>query len=308
MASPTGTWRDAPRQAIARHLGRTFSGPEFDPGFYRRHPGDPGLLGPGSAAWRVHADFPSMLVGGVSALLLQTLHPLAMAGVADHSDFHRDPVGRLRRTGAFVAVTTYAAMPLVEEAVARVRRVHERVVGRAPDGRPYAAGDPALLCWVHVAEVDSFCRAYQRYGGHPLTSAERDAYYREVAVVAERLGASGVPRSVAEIEAYHAAVRPELAVGAQAREAVRFVVEGRTRSRAEALAYRLVARAAVDLLPRWAQALHALTCRWPERLAVRTLVRGAAEAYRLAVGPSVIAEAARARYSAGGQASPSHDW
>src|SRR6185436_498261 len=134
---------------------------------------------------RVHANFPAMLAGGISALMLQALHPLAMAGVYDHSAFRDDPFGRLRRTATFVAGTTYGPTKVAEELVATVRRVHENVVGTAPDGRAYAASDPDLLTWVHVAEVASFLRSYRRYAG-TLSTAEQDRYFAETAIVAER--------------------------------------------------------------------------------------------------------------------------
>ncbi|MGA3249986.1 MAG: oxygenase MpaB family protein, partial [Paraburkholderia sp.] len=131
----------------------TGSGPTLD---YSSPPGDPGLFGPEAVCWKVHADFTSMMTGGISALLLQALHPLALAGVWDHSSFRTDILGRLRRTATFIAGTTYGnrrdALALIE----RVKQIHLGVAGTAPGGRPYQASDPALLTWVHVAEVSSF--------------------------------------------------------------------------------------------------------------------------------------------------------
>ena len=151
------------------------------------------LFGSGGERWfdedavirRVHADS-AMFVGGLRALLLQSLHPLAMAGVADHSDYRTDPWHRLQRTADFLAATTYGPTAEAERAVARVHAVHEGVVGVAPDGRSYAANDPHLLRWVHVAEVDSFLVAHQRYGEIALDPGERDEYVREMAVIAAR--------------------------------------------------------------------------------------------------------------------------
>lgn len=120
--------------------------------------GDPGLFGPDSVTWRVHGDFPAMMAGGIAALMLQTLHPAALAGVWDHSNFRADLVGRLRRTTAFVAGTSYAPVSEAERLIARVRRIHERVRGVTDVGQPYEANDPALLTWVHVTEVSSFLR------------------------------------------------------------------------------------------------------------------------------------------------------
>lgn len=189
---------------------------------FATHQGDPGLFGPDSVTWRVHGDL-SMFVGGIRALFLQTVHPLAMAGVAEHSDYRVDPLGRLHRTAAFVGTTTYAATPVAEQAIAVVRAVHNHVRGTAPDGRPYSANDPDLLTWVHATEVDSFLRAYQRYGSEPLSDTDADRYLDEVAVTAIGLGAEWVPRSRAEMREYFRRVRPELHAGRQARDTARWL-------------------------------------------------------------------------------------
>ena len=158
--------------------------------------GDMGRFGPGSAVWQVHGD-PAMIVGGVRALMLQTLHPLAMAGVAQHSDYRHDPLGRLHRTAGFIGMTTFGTTAVADHAIAQVRAIHPHVTGTAPDGRPYRADDPALLTWVHVALVDSLLRAYRRYGGRPLAPADADRYLEEYASVAIALGAEDVPTTVA---------------------------------------------------------------------------------------------------------------
>ena len=145
--------------------------------------------------WRVHDDA-SMFVGGIRALLLQSLHPLAMAGVAGHSGYRSDPWGRLQRTSAFLARTTFGTADDAEAAVAMVRGIHERVRGRAPDGRPYAASDPHLLGWIHAAEADSFLAAYRRFGSSRLTAAEQDEYVAQSGDIAERLGVVDPPRTV----------------------------------------------------------------------------------------------------------------
>ena len=153
-----------------------------------RPPGDDGLFGPGSAPWRIHGDFTSMIIGGVSALLLQMLHPRALAGVWDHSDFRRDRHGRLKRTAAFISVTTFGSTAKAEAMIARVKRVHDRVAGTLPDGTPYSANDPELLTFVHVAEVDSFLRAHLRYKDAGLPGEVQDRYLADYAHVARRLG------------------------------------------------------------------------------------------------------------------------
>lgn len=189
------------------------------------HPrGDPGLFGPDSACWKVHGDFTSMLIGGIAALLMQMLHPLALAGVWDHSNFRQDMLGRLRRTGQFISGTTYAATADAERLIARVRGIHEQVRGTAPDGRPYAADDPDLLTWVHVAEVSNFLAAHLRHRNPALSAAEQDRYYDEIALIALRLGAREVPRSRAEVAAYLARMRPQLVCDDRTREIARILL------------------------------------------------------------------------------------
>jgi uncharacterized protein (DUF2236 family) len=166
---------------------------------YDHPPGDPGLFGPDSATWRIHANFPGMLSGGLCALMLQTLHPLALAGVWDHSNFREDLVGRLRRTTNFVAGTTYAARGQAERLVARVAAIHARVRGCTEDGRAYAADDPRLLTWVHVTESYGFLQGYRRYGLQALPDGAADRYYDEVRRIAEALGAREVLRVLSRI-------------------------------------------------------------------------------------------------------------
>src|SRR6201996_3209973 len=139
---------------------------------------------------RVHGDA-AMFVGGLRALLLQSLHPLAMIAVAQHSDYRRDPWGRLQRTSTFLAATTYGTVEDAQRAVDRVRRVHEHVTGIAPDGRSYRAADPHLLRWVHVAETDSFLRCHQRYGARPPGAARRGGYGARTPGVARPPGGAG---------------------------------------------------------------------------------------------------------------------
>jgi uncharacterized protein (DUF2236 family) len=185
--------------------------------------GDPGLFGPDSVTWRVHSDG-SMLIAGIRALLLQIMHPLAMAGVADHSDYRHHPEARLARTSQFVATTTFGTTEQAHQAAAIVKRVHTKVVGTAPDGRSYSASDPHLISWVHHAEVDSFLTAYQRYGATPLNAAEADQYVAEMAVINELLDGEPPARSVAELRAYFERMRPELTVGKQGRDAARWLL------------------------------------------------------------------------------------
>ena len=158
---------------------------------------------------RVHGDA-SMFVGGLRALLLQSLHPLAMAGVAGHSGYRGDPWGRLARTSYFLAATTFGPDEEARETIERIKSVHARVRGRAPDGRAYSAGDPHLLEWVHIAEIDSFLRAHQRYGSRPLDQAGCDGYVADTARIARELGVLDPPETEAALAERIAAFQPEL--------------------------------------------------------------------------------------------------
>src|ERR1700761_8879195 len=172
---------------------------------------------------QVHNDC-AMFVGGMAALLLQSLHPLAMAAVADHSGYRSDPWGRLQRTSHFIAATTFGRKEDAIAAISKVRAIHEHVTGTAPDGRPYAASDPRLLTWVHVAEVHAFLRAYEVYGGRPLDQAARDGYVADMALIAAELGVPDPPQTEAEVLAVIDRYRPELAGTPQARQAARFLL------------------------------------------------------------------------------------
>ena len=221
--------------------------PEPDFGVFESPAGDPGLFGPDSVAWRVGADA-AMLIGGVRALLMQTVHPLAMAGIAEHSDYRTDPWGRLQRTANYVSITTFGSTAAAHAMIRRVTAVHKRVSGTAPDGRAYSALDPDLLCWVHVTEVDSFVTAVQTYGGANLTQSEVDQYFAEMAALAYLLGARDVPESRAECAAYYERLTPELSGSTQAREAVRFLLWPPVPSRLR-LPYLAVVGAAIATLP-----------------------------------------------------------
>lgn len=221
---------------------------------YEQPAGDAGLFGPETVAWRIHADFPGMMAGGLGALLLQTLHPQALAGVWDHSNFREDLLGRLRRTTAFVALSTYAPRERAQQEIERVRQIHRRVVGMLPDGRRYEASDPALLTWVHLTEVWSFARGYQVYRGVELPEAVLDRYFDETRRVAEALGAQQVPRSLREVQDYFARIQPELAYTERSAEVIRVLQTLPLPGRAARLMRGLFLRSGAALLPDWAHA------------------------------------------------------
>jgi uncharacterized protein (DUF2236 family) len=199
-----------------------------------------------------------MVPAGIRALLLQSLHPLAMAGVAAHSGYKGDAWGRLQRTSEFLATTTFGTVDDAERAIRRVRAIHRRVRGTAPDGRPYAASDPHLLRWVHVAEADSFLTAYQHYAASPLGDAEADRYVEQAALVAGLLGVEDAPTTVAGLRAAIESYRPELEGTPAAREAARFLLVSPPLPLAARPGYAALAAGAVSMLPWWA--------RWPLRL------------------------------------------
>jgi uncharacterized protein (DUF2236 family) len=241
------------REALGRSLFARVAGPEGPANRARIHdtPG-PRWFAPDSTIRVVHGDA-AMFVGGLRALLLQSLHPLAMAAVAGHSGYRGDPWGRLQRTSTFLAETTFGAAEHAQAAVDRVRGIHHRVRGRAEDGTPYRADDPHLLEWVHIAEVDSFLRAYQRYGAARLDHTAADGYVADAAKVAEALGVPGPPRTRAELAERLAAYRPELRSTAAARETARFLLLHPPLPAAARPPYAVLAASAVALLPRWAR-------------------------------------------------------
>jgi uncharacterized protein (DUF2236 family) len=196
----------------------------------------------------VHGDS-AMFVGGIRALLLQSLHPLAMAAVAGHSGYRGDAWGRLQRTSYFLAVTTFGRADDAYAAIDRVRSIHEQVTGIAPDGRRYAAADPHLLTWVHIAEADSFLRAYRQFGARPLSQAERDGYVADIAVIGGRLGVPDPPRTEAELSERIDAYGGELRGTGQARDAARFLLLNPPLPLIARPPYGVLAAAAVSLLP-----------------------------------------------------------
>ncbi|WP_344589963.1 oxygenase MpaB family protein [Actinomadura vinacea] len=180
---------------------------------------------PQSVTWRVHIDR-AMWVGGVRGLMLQALHPVAMWGVWQNSNFQEDPFGRLQRTSDFVGLGTFGGREEVDEAAARVRGIHRslRILNR-DTGRKERLDQPELLLWVHCAEVYSYLQVVRR-AGLPVTDAMADRYLDEQRGSATLVGlhAEDVPGSVAEMERYMAEMRPRLRVTEEAAATVRFLM------------------------------------------------------------------------------------
>lgn len=262
---------------------------------YESPVGDPGLFGPGSTVWRVHSDLPALLFGGHSSLLLQSLHPRVMAGVADHSTMEGDLVPRLLRTARFVLWTTFGGTELAESMIAEVRRVHGRVRGHTSEGVAYSANDPELLTYVHVAEVWSLLRAYQRYSARPLLRSEKDRYLFEVATIAERLGARRVPKSVTEVRAYLDVVERDLEMTEASSVAFALLDEPISPHPFEVASHRILHAAALDLLPAPAKRVSGHRPAPPLTIAVRLASHAYAAALRATPGPAAVAEVAYRR-------------
>lgn len=244
------------RRSLAGTVRRTFN--DQSKGERPVQPSDDALIPRGSVAWRVHGDVTTMMVGGISGLLLQMLHPAALAGVWDHSNFRKDMLGRLRRTARFIAVTTYGYRDDAELLIAKVRGIHAQVQGQLPDGRPYSAEDPRLLAWVHVTGEISFLEAWIRYAEPAMSRADQDQFFADVAVVAERLGADPIPRSRAEAEALIDSFVPELSADERTARVRDLILRPPGTGLAALPVQQLLSRAAVALLPKWARRMHKL--------------------------------------------------
>ena len=155
--------------------------------------GDRGLFGPESIAWKVHSDFISMMIGGISSLIMQALHPQALAGVWDHSSFRKDLKGRLGRTAFFIAATTYGSTEMANTIIQKVNQIHTKITGLDEFGRPYSATDPHLLAWVHLTETRSFMSAFEEYRKDKLSPKEKDQYFFEMSSLGERMGTKQLP-------------------------------------------------------------------------------------------------------------------
>jgi len=238
-------------------------------------PADDGYFGPGSVTWRGSADL-SGPVAGLRALLIQALHPLAMAGVDQHSDWREDPVGRLAATSRYLATVSFGEKAAAQRIAASVRKIHEKVTGTDQvTGKPYAANDPALLLWVHAALVESTLAARELFGT-PASPADADAYVAEMVVAAELVGVPGemVPRSVAELEAYLESVRPELSCTPAARESIAYVLDPPGLDEDIAEIWQDVRDGVIASLPDWAVAMYGFE-RTPLTAARQTEIRQA---------------------------------
>jgi uncharacterized protein (DUF2236 family) len=224
-----------------------------------------GYFGPESVTWRLQSD-PVQWVGGIRALFLLALHPLALAGVERYSTFRDDPVGRLQRTGEYLGTVAYGTKSDAQRAAARVRRLHGKVRGIDPEsGLAYHGSNPELLLWVHCGAIDSFL-AVGRRAGMTVTAGEADDYIAEQVRSAELVGIPKelVPRSVYELQEYFDRVRPDLRASAAAKSTAKFVLlppklPTILKLRAPArMAWGSAAALAFMSLPSWAKQLYGL--------------------------------------------------
>lgn len=221
------------------------------------HPADEGLFGAGSVTWRVNTD-PGWPIMSLRALMVQALHPLAMAGVDQHSDWRQDPVGRLAATSTYVTTITFGERAAAEQAAARVRRIHEHVRGVDPvTGLRYEASDPALLLWVHAILVDSGL-ASTRLFGTPLSARDADRYVAEMVVAAELVGvpATLVPATVDQLQRYVSSVRPELRCTPAARESMAYLLDPPGLDEDVAEIWQDIRDGVVAVLPDWAREMY----------------------------------------------------
>ena len=254
MPSPrfTGRPSDMLREQLVGRVRAVFN--DIESGQKPVPPSDNALFERDSPIRMVHADVTSMMVGGVRGLLLQMLHPHALQGVLDHSDFRTDMHGRLRRTARFIAVTTFGDAQEAEKTIARVNRIHTKVRGTLPGGTPYSATDPATLAFVHLAEATSFLEAYLHYVRPQMPLAEQDEYFRQFAVIARKLGASPVPETRHEAEQMMRDMRHHLRASPQASEIAQLVLNQKPEG-APAAIQQAIGTSAVALLPAFARAM-----------------------------------------------------
>ena len=213
-------------------------------------PGDRGLFGPESIAWKVHADFISMMIGGISSLIMQALHPQALAGVWDHSSFREDLKGRLGRTAFFIAATTYGSQEMALNIIDKVNRIHTKITGLDEFGKPDQASDPHLLAWVHLTETRSFMSAFESHRTELLSLSAKDQYFAEMKGLGERLGAIDLPASYAQTNQAIESYIPELHYGERAKSIIQLLEYFPSNLAAKPFV-KLISRAGFLNLPDW---------------------------------------------------------
>ena len=258
--------------------------------------GDRGLFGPESIAWKVHADFISMMIGGISSLVMQALHPQALAGVWDHSSFRRDLKGRLGRTAFFIAATTYGSQEMAINIINKVNNIHTKITGFDEFGKPYSASDPHLLAWVHLTETRSFMSAFESHRVEKLSSSTKNQYFLEMKDLGERMGAFNLPATYDETNRAIESYMPELHYGERAKSVIGLLDNFPSNLTAKPFV-KLISRAGFLNLPDW---VHPIIGRpkpspW-ERLAVNRSIDLVAIPVRRALNDGVAAHSLRRVY------------
>jgi uncharacterized protein (DUF2236 family) len=292
--------KDAVTARIQSELGarvRAMTGATGDAHDFLHPAGDPGLFGPDAVTWQVHAHFVAMMTGGLSSLILQALHPRALAAVWDHSSFRTQLRARLGRTASFVATTTYGGTAAALQAIERVNHIHANIRGTLPDGRCYVANEPELIRWIHLGETISFLRAYQDLSMQALSPAQQDRYFWEMSRVGQRLGAQDLPETRHQALTQLLAYRPDLLMDERTRETIH-LIENYPCAPSERPLVMLMVRAAFQMLPDWALDLlqRPRTCL-AEQAAVRSALQAMGASLAWAFADTGVAARARQRVS-----------
>ncbi|MBU3579368.1 DUF2236 domain-containing protein [Polynucleobacter sp. 73C-SIWE] len=258
--------------------------------------GDRGLFGPESVAWKIHADFISMMIGGISSLILQALHPQALAGVWDHSSFREDLKGRLGRTAFFIAATTYGPTDMANNIITKVNHIHTKITGLDEFGKPYSATDPHLLAWVHLTETRSFINSFEDYRKEKISPQEKDQYFLEMSSLGERMGAINLPATYANTEKAIQGYIPELYFGERAKSIIDLLDNFPSNLTAKPF-IKLISRAGFLNLPDWVYPMIGKsTPSYFERLAVKKSIDLIAIPVREALKNGVAAHSLRRVY------------
>lgn len=236
-------------QAIGQRL-RSITGSDSSLEAFKTPLGDVGMFGPESMAWRVHAHFTAMLAGGLSSLIVQSLHPRALAAVWDHSDFRTRLKDRLEKTSYFVAATTYGSQALAMQSIDKVNWIHSKIHGFDLQGRPYIANEPDLIQWVHTVEVASFLQAYQHLSLSPLSLPQCDQYFSEMTQVGHLLGANNLPVTWNDTQALWYSYSEQLCFDERAQEILQ-IIESFPTDWVDQPFMKLLLQVSFDIMPNW---------------------------------------------------------
>jgi uncharacterized protein (DUF2236 family) len=281
---------------LIRKTIREMVGSSGPPIAFLTPPGDRGLFGPESIAWKIHADFISMMIGGISSLIMQALHPQALAGVWDHSSFREDLKGRLGRTAFFIAATTYGSTEMANNVIDKVNRIHTKITGFDEFGKPYAASDPHLLAWVHLTETRSFMSAFESYRRETITLNQKNQYFLEMKSLGERMGAFNIPDTYANTENAIKEYIPELHYGDRAKSIIQLLEYFPSNLTAKPF-IKLISRAGFLNLPDWVYPIIGKSIpSYFERLAIQKSIDLVAIPVREALKDGVAAHSLRRVY------------